>query len=179
MIDHAPALNVAEWDRLGARRRVVGIGGLDAHQIGIRVLGRVPIRLMSYKRSFRHLHTHVLCDEPPNGELEHDRDQVYAALRAGRCYIAVDSLAAARGFTFEAGGAPMGSELPAGPVTLEARTPRTAALRLIKDGKQIESTDGAALSHEVKEPGVYRIEALLHAHGKDRTWILSNPIYLR
>jgi len=179
VIDHAPPRNVADWDRLGARRRVVGIGGLDAHQIGIRVLGRVPIRLMSYARSFRHLRTHVLCDEPPSGSFEHDRDQVYAALRSGRCYMAVDSLAPARGFTFEAGGASMGSELPAEPVTLEAKAPRPASLRLVKDGIPIASTEAATLSHEVEEPGVYRIEARLHAHGRERTWILSNPIYLR
>jgi hypothetical protein len=179
VIDHPPPLNVAEWDRLGARRRVVGIGGLDAHQIGIRVLGRVPLRLMSYRRSFSHLHTHALCDELPNGDLEHDRDQVYSALRAGRCYIAVDSLAPSRGFTFEADGAPMGSELPAGPVTLSARTPQPASLRLLRDGKPIASASAVELSHAVSEPGVYRIEVHLHAHGRERTWILSNPIYLR
>ena len=29
------------------------------------------------------------------------------------------------------------------------------------------------------EPGVYRVEAYRDAHGRERTWILSNPIYLR
>ena len=38
------------------------LGGADAHQIGIRVGGRVPLRLMAYKRSFRHLRTHLLVD---------------------------------------------------------------------------------------------------------------------
>ena len=28
-------------------------------------------------------------------------------------------------------------------------------------------------------PGVYRVEAYRDAHGRERTWILSNPIYLR
>ena len=30
------------------------------------------------------------------------------------------------------------------------------------------------LEHEVEEPGVYRVEALRHARGHERTWILSN-----
>src|SRR5438093_5403475 len=44
-IEGPPELNVAEWERLCADRRVVGIGGLDAHQFGVRVAGRVPLRL--------------------------------------------------------------------------------------------------------------------------------------
>ena len=59
-LDHPPQRNLDEWDRLGRRRRCVGLGGADAHQIGIRIAGRVPVRLMAYKRSFRHLRTHLL-----------------------------------------------------------------------------------------------------------------------
>src|SRR3954463_1107848 len=180
MLDHPPARNVAEWDRLCQLRRVVGIAGIDAHQIGWRVRGRVPLRLMSYARSFRHLRTHVLCEEPLSGELEHDRDQVYSALRAGRCYMAVDSLAPSRGFSFHTdAGLPMGSEIPAAPITLQARTPRPAKLRLLKDGKELKSTGSAELDRRVEEPGVYRVEARISAYGRERTWILSNPIYLR
>jgi hypothetical protein len=183
-VDHPPESNLAEWDRLGARRKLVGIAGIDAHQIGVRVGNRVPLRLMSYARSFRHLHTHVLCEEPPNGDLEHDRDQVYSVLRAGRCYMAVDSLAPARGFQFQAETAtgeplPMGSETPAAPVTFRAHTPRPAALRLLRNGKELKSAQAAELEATAEEPGVYRVEARLKAYGKERTWILSNPIYLR
>src|SRR3954463_3226504 len=180
VIDHPPERNLAEWDRLCQLRRVVGIAGIDAHQIGVRVRGRVPLRLMSYARSFRHLRTHVLCEELPSGELDHDRDQVYSALRAGRCYMAVDSLAPSRGFSFHTdAGLPMGSEIPAAPITLQARTPRPAKLRLLKDGKELKSTGSAELDRRVEEPGVYRVEARISAYGRERTWILSNPIYLR
>ena len=179
-VDHPPEHNLAEWDRLGARRRLVGIAGIDAHQIGVRVRNHVPLRLMSYARSFRYLRTHVLCEELPSGELDHDRDQVYSALRVGRCYMAVDSLAPARGFSFHTdAGLPMGSEIPAAPITLQARTPRPAKLRLLRDGNELSSTNGAELDQRVEEPGVYRVEARLEAYGKERTWILSNPIYLR
>jgi hypothetical protein len=176
---HPPERNMRAWDELGRRRRVVGIGGLDAHQFGKRVGPFVPLRLMAYHRSFRFIRTHVLCAEAPTRELEHDRAQVYDALRSGRCYIAVDSVAPARGFRFDADDLPMGAEAPAGARTLHARVPAEARLRLLRDGRELATATGRALEHRVEEPGVYRVEARRRHKGRERTWILSNPIYLR
>jgi hypothetical protein len=169
VVDHPPALNMLEWDRMCSTRRVVAIGGLDAHQIGLRVGGHVPLRLMAYARSFRQLRTHVLCTGLVDGSLEHDRARVYDALREGRCYIAVDALAPARGFSFWASdGTVMGGEAAFAGQTLFASTPRPASLRLIRDGVPVTTWTA-------ERPGVYRVEARL----RERTWILSNPIYLR
>jgi hypothetical protein len=179
VLDHPPERNLRVWDELCRSRRVVAIGGLDAHQFGKRIGPFVPLRVMAYSRSFRFIRTHALCEEPPSGELEHDRAQVYGALRAGRCYIAVDSVAPARGFRFEADELAMGAEAPAGRRTLRAEVPLPARLRLLRDGVELASAEGTALEHEVEEPGVYRIEAYRRAKGRERTWILSNPIYLR
>jgi hypothetical protein len=176
---HPPARNLRAWDELCRERRVVALGGLDAHQFGKRIGNRVTLRLMSYRRSFRFVRTHVLCERAPRGELEHDREQVYAALREGRCYIAVDALAPPRGFAFGADDLPMGAEAPAARRRLRLRTPRPARLRLLRDGREIATAAGAELALEVDEPGVYRAEARLHARGRERTWILSNPIYMR
>jgi hypothetical protein len=38
---------------------------------------------------------------------------------------------------------------------------------------------GADWTWKADRPGVYRVEARLPYRGRDRTWILSNPIYLR
>ena len=185
VLDHPPELNMETWDRLCAARRTVAIGGLDAHQIGVRVAGRVPVRLMAYRRSFRQMRTHVLCEEMPTGELEHDRDQVYDALREGRCYIAVDALAPARGFSFWAEAPdgrvlPMGAEAPAGDWVLRASVPRPAQLRLRRDSNEVASALGGEVAHPAGgEAGVYRVTATLEHRGRDRTWIVSNPIYLR
>ena len=170
-----PPENLVEWDRACARRRVVALGGLDAHQVGKRVAGRVPLRLMSYARSFRFLRTHVLCGDEPTGDLAQDRDLVYEALGEGRCYIANDALAPARGFSFWGDGVLMGEERKAGERTLHVRLPRPAEVRLLRDGEQVAAATGATLDHEVKRAGSYRVEARLGS----RTWILSNPIYLR
>jgi hypothetical protein len=178
-----PERNLRGWDALLARRPVVAIGGVDAHQIGVRVAGRVPLRLMSYRRSFSHLRTHVLLDRPRRGEAATDRDAVYAALRAGRCYLAMDSFARANGFAFGTRGAdavPMGGESQwAEGQVLEARVPRPAELTLLRDGEPVARVDGTMLAHAVESPGTYRLEARLHAHGTWRTWIVSNPVYLR
>ena len=181
-IDHPPHRNLAEWDRLCARRRCVALGGVDAHQVGIRVRGRVPLRLMAYKRSFRFLRTHLLVRDRLSGDLEADRAAVFGALRDGHAYIAMDSVAPARGFRFWAEGAAelqMGDEGAAGSWTLRAVTPFSARIRLLCDGREVASASGDRLEHAAVDPGVYRVEAYRDAHGRERTWILSNPIYLR
>jgi hypothetical protein len=176
---HPPERNLRAWDGLCRTRRVVAIGGLDAHQFGKRVGPFVPLRVMSYHRSFRQIRTHLLCEKARTDDLEHDREQVYDALREGRCYIAVDAIAPARGFSFEADGLAMGAEAPAGRRTLRVRTPLPARLRLLRDGRAIAGGEGVALERDVEEPGAYRVEAYRLARGRERTWILSNPIYLR
>lgn len=182
-VTHPPAHNLREWDRLGAARRVVGIGGLDAHQFGVRVAGRT-VRLMSYRRSFEQLRTHVLLAGEPRGELEHDRELVFSALREGRCYIGFHAVGPATGFRFFAERSrgerlEMGGEASESGWTLHARLPRMADVRLLRGGEVVARADTQALVHEAEGPGVYRVEARLRSHGAERTWILSNPVYLR
>jgi hypothetical protein len=171
--------NVREWERLCAARRVVAIGGLDAHQFGIRIAGRVPLRAMSYRRAFKQLHTHVVCERAPTRELEHDRALVFDALREGRCYIAVDAIAPAAGFSFWADGAgvmPMGAERPFAPGwTAHARLPRAAHIRLLRDGEIVAEDQAAELHHPIERYGVHRMEASLGG----KPWIISNPLYFR
>ena len=115
VLDHPPERNMRALGRAVPDPAVVpAIGGLDAHQYGKRIGPFVPVRVMAYHRSFKLVRTHVLCEEAPARELEHDRALVYDALREGRCYIAVEAVAPARGFRFEAADVPMGGEAPAG-----------------------------------------------------------------
>lgn len=182
-LDGPPREHLAEWDRLCAGRRVPAIGGLDAHQSGLRIRGRV-LSPMAHERYFRLLRTHVLLDAPPTHELTADRDAVYDALRRGRCYLGADAIAPSSGFDFIARHAtgqiaPMGSEMAGGRWTLEATAPRDALLRLLRDGRPAAEAPGRSLRHEVDEPGAYRVEAWMDAGGRRRPWIISNPIYLR
>jgi hypothetical protein len=180
-----PEGNLREWDRLCQARRVVAVGGLDAHQFGLRIGGRVPLRLMGYKRSFKQLHTHVLVDGPPTHELEADRARVFHALREGRCYIANDQVADARGFAFwvdapatadASGVVRMGGQAAfERGYTLHVRLPQAAHTRVIRDGALAAQADAAQLDHSIELPGVYRVEAYL----RNRPWIFSNPLYMR
>lgn len=194
VIDHPPERNLAIWDQLTATRRVAALGGLDAHQVGLRVRDRVPLRLMAYERSFTYLRTHLLTKRPLTGKLEPDRAELFDALRAGRAYLAMDRLAPARGFRFWAERPDtrrkegrrvlnMGEEARYGraeqPWELRVRLPRPAHVRLLRDGRVVAEGRGLGLHHRAEGPGVYRVEATLPAHGRERTWIVSNPVYLR
>jgi hypothetical protein len=162
LVHGPPEENLRRWDELNRSRQVIGIGGIDAHQFGKRLPGGLVLRLMGYARSFRQLRTHVWTEELLSGDVLHDQAQVLDALRAGRCYIAVDHLARPAGFAFWADGD-----------GLHARVPRPASLRLVRDGEEVARADDAAsLDHAADAPGSYRVEARLGG----RVWILSNPL---
>ena len=74
----------------------------------------------------------------------------------------------------------MGDEIPLqGAVTLQAKFPSRAEIKLIKDGKCIKTLHGETFTHITNEPGVYRVEAYKRYLGKLRGWVFSNPIYIR
>jgi len=181
-LDGPPPHHLEQWDALCRARRVAAIGGLDAHQRGVRLRGRA-FSPMPNARYFKLLGTYALLREPPTGDGEADLAALYEALREGRCYLGVDGLAPAGGFDFRgtsgAAVALMGEEHPAGSWTLRATAPREAQLVVIRDGEEIADERGAELELEATEPGVYRVEARLTVDGREQRWILSNPIYLR
>jgi hypothetical protein len=178
---HPPRGNLHAWDALLAHRRTVAIGGLDAHQKGIRIRGRVRTP-MPNREWFRMLGTHLLLDSQPTGEPEADRDLAYAALRGGRCYVSRDSLADARGFDFWAESdrdrREMGDEVHGRHWTIRVRLPRAAGIRLIRDGEVVGHVEGDSLATPAASPGAYRVEAWLYSRGAWRTWILSNAIHV-
>lgn len=183
VLDHPPPENLAAWDALGAERRVPALAGLDAHQYGVRRGGRVLVSMMRYERTFALLRTHALLDAGPSGDGEADTAALIGALRAGRSFMARDSLADATGFRFGSadGALAMGDEAILGDgVDLLARAPRPCQLRLLCDGAAVASAaDATELRHRAISPGVYRVEACIEHRGRPRTWVLSNAIYLR
>lgn len=181
-LDGPPQLHLDIWDRLGATRRIAAIGGLDAHQNGVRIRDHA-VSPMGNTRYFRLLATYALCRNAPTGDGAADLREIYGALAEGRCYLSVDEFAPGRGFRFWAEGdgrrAEMGEEHPAGAWTLRAALPEPARIVLRRDGVAIADRTGAELAEDVTGPGVYRLEAWLHRRGRERPWIFSNPIYLR
>jgi hypothetical protein len=186
LIAHNPIpATMAKWNELLSEgRRVVAIGGSDAHalHLGIGPISRV---IFPYEFHFRGVNTHAILTAPLTGDSNADRKLIYEALGNGRAFVAYDLPASARGFRFTGQGhdktAYMGEEIPAkGGVTLQAKLPLAAELRLIKDGQVLKKWDRqTACTHITTEPGVYRIEAHRNYLGKKRGWIYSNPIYVR
>ena len=98
------------WDAWGLRpdpgrsrqpRRIVGIGGLDAHGLWVPfpILRFGFFQVLPAAFVFRTIRTHVLT-EPWTGQADADRARLYEALQAGRCSFSYDLLADATGFRF-------------------------------------------------------------------------------
>jgi hypothetical protein len=174
-----PAHHLRKWDALSSRRRVPAIGGLDGHQPGLRVRGRVHSPL-SHRRTFNLLRTHLLCERALTGDPEGDWCTVVAALRAGAAWLTCPCVAPARGARLWAERQDgriiaMGSEAPAGHSMLRVRLPRAAELRVIHDGALVRQAHGAEIDMQIGARGGYRVEARIDG----RLWLLSNPIHLR
>ncbi|MCX7852811.1 MAG: CehA/McbA family metallohydrolase [Anaerolineae bacterium] len=174
---------LAKWDELLQSRPTVAIGGSDAHAQTYR-LGPFRRRFLPYDYCFRAVNTHILTTTPFRRQVEHDRELVYEALAAGRCWIGYDMAGSTRGFRFTAAvdgrvfG--MGSVLPAGrAATFQVTLPAPAHIRLIRAGRGVVAEGlGRSLTHTTAEPGAYRVEAWKRWRGRPRGWVFSNPIYL-
>jgi PHP domain len=183
---HAPFPEaLRRWDELLSEgRKVVAIGGSDAHAIPIR-LGPLHKTLFPYEFHFRCINTHVFIPSALTGDVKTDRRLILEALAGGRAFIGYDLPASTRGFRFSAQGkdstAWMGEEISSrNGVTLQIRLPLPTECRLVRDGKVIKSWQNReTCTHITTEPGAYRVEAYIEYKGRRRGWIFSNPIYVK
>lgn len=178
------ARTLAFWDDLCMERRVVGIGGSDAHGVGYR-LGPFSFRVLSYPFLLTTVNVHILVDQPMPGVFDEAKRLVYEAIREGRLFIAHDGLAPARGFRFgflahDGPGLTMGEEGLFREGEFLVELPREAEIRLIRNGGVKAVKSGRDAVFQVTEKGVYRVEAYLKRRLRGRyPWIYTNPIYLR
>lgn len=179
-----PPGTLSRWDQLlAAGRRVVAIGGADGHAMPVR---KGPLRrvVFPYEFLFRAVNTHILTDRPLTGAAEDDRQLLFAALRRGCCFVGYDLPTSTRGFRFRAtsdrGEALMGDEIRVGfGTTFQIFAPRRCRIHLLCDGEVVQSwQDADQVAHTTDRPGAYRVEAYLSFEGEERTWVLSNPIYV-
>jgi hypothetical protein len=175
---------LALWDRLlGSDRKVVAIGGADAHA-NLYSLGPLKRTIFPYEYLFRAVNTHLLLNAPLAPDFVSAKAQVLDALRAGHGFVAYDLAGSSRGFRFTAFGrgesVSMGEEIRLeGPVMLRVASPHPADLRLLENGQQVARVRGRELTYEVTQPGVYRVEAYRRFRFKRRGWVFTNPIYVR
>lgn len=164
---------LAKWDQLTAGGNpVVGIGSVDAHGIGL-----------SYRRLFRRLRTHIITRSAFTGRLDVDCKIVYGALARGNCFFCNDILADATGFEFYAQSkntrAIAGEAVPfTNDLELQLVFPRKCRFRIMASGQNVLETSGTGTSFKAKEPGTYRVEALIPTMLGLKPWLYSNPIYV-
>ncbi|MEW6664313.1 MAG: CehA/McbA family metallohydrolase [Thermodesulfobacteriota bacterium] len=172
------------WDTLCRSRKVVAVGGSDAHGSSLR-WGPLRLRPLTYGCLLNTINVHVLLRRVLSGDLQQAKQEIYGAMREGRLFVAHDGLRSARGFRFSyvSGDVNLvtGEEAPfPGDGEIRVHLPNAGEIRLMRDGMLLRSWRAKDVSYRVEEKGVYRVEAYLKVPFFGwRPWIFSNPVYLR
>jgi len=173
------------WDNLNQKRKVVGIGGIDAHAHKVNLLGFFEVEVFPYKVLFKSVRTHILTEkklEAKKGKKSHSIEEekkiVYSALAHGRSFVSNNYRADAKGFRFFAQNSEgifhMGDTI-AKPrkVRLKVILPNLSAkIILIRNGESIDEIENTEAEFIINSKGNYRVEVLLDNY----PWIYSNPI---
>lgn len=180
-----PIETIKKWDEVNLKRKVTGIGGVDAHAHKINVMGLYETEIFPYKVLFKSIRTNVLLKSKlnpgVNETIEYDKRQIIEALAEGRCYIANYYHGETKGFRFYAryGGNiyTMGDVIELRKsvetkVLFEVLLPKVTLIKLIKNGIDVHSIQSEKAVWETDEPGNYRVEVWLG----DRAWIFTNHI---
>jgi hypothetical protein len=184
-----PADALYKWDQITSRRRVSATAGNDAHaNIGISVVDSsgksiLGLQLDPYSTSFHLVRMHVLV--PRDREL--NPTTLLEALKQGHSFIGFDIFGDTSGFRFEvetSGDTKIqGDEILFRSGTkLKVEIPLPARIVIFKEGQILADETGLFKKElELKEKGIYRVEAYLPQLGAVGTkpWIISNPIYVR
>ncbi|NWF90743.1 MAG: PHP domain-containing protein [Ignavibacteriaceae bacterium] len=171
------------WDELNLKHKIVGIGGVDAHAHKYNLLGFLEVEIFPYKVLFKSIRTHILTSEEikkgkTEEAVEKAKKQLYSALAYGSCFIANDYHGDSTGFKFFAESEKkifnMGDKIAkyAG-VKLRIEIPNhKAEIKLIRNGRVIDSWENQEVMVNVNSKGIYRVEVYLNG----KAWIYSNHI---
>lgn len=173
------------WDEISIKRKVVGIGGVDAHAHKVNMLGFFEVEVFPYKVLFKSVRTHILTPETlPRGEegnVEEAKRIIYGALREGRCFVSNSYHGDASKFRFfgtgPGGEFQMGDSVPFDlNLRLWVNLPKgQGEIKLIRNGEIIGENEDFEGGFRVREEGVYRVEV----HLNNNAWIFSNHIRIQ
>jgi hypothetical protein len=172
-----------KWDEANRLRRVVGIGGVDAHGHIYRLWGFFQVTIFRYKVLLKTIRTHIVTERALAGEggaYQPDIQNLYSNMFACHCFVSNYYIGDARGFRFWAENdhnkVIVGDELKFDKYThLHVNLPLPAQIHLIRDGKKIAVQKGQQLVFEASGPGLYRVEV----YSFNRPWIFSNHIRIK
>lgn len=178
-----PKETLKVWDQLNIKRKVVGIGGVDAHAHKMNLLGFFEVEIFPYKVLFKSIRTHVFTKvklEPSDKkeDLLKAKEILYKSLEEGRCFISNYYHGDATGFRFFAEKDSkiyqMGESIPNSKSNkLRVLLPNIGAtIKLIRNGELIDTIDGVDADFRIDQKGAYRVEVYLN----NNAWIFSNHI---
>ncbi len=182
-INSPPKETLDVWDKLNLKRKVVGIGGVDAHAHKVNLLGFFEVEVFPYKVLFKSIRTHIFTELKINpseskSDLLNAKTILYKSLKEGRCFISNYYHGDATGFRFFAENDgkiyQMGDNLPQSKKTkLRVLLPNIGAtINLIRNGELIDTVDGVDADFRIDKKGAYRVEVYLN----NNAWIFSNHI---
>jgi hypothetical protein len=182
-INAPPTETLELWDKLSLDRKVVGIGGVDAHAHKVNLLGFFEVEVFPYKVLFKSIRTHILTDTKiekgdDTSAFTEAKNVIYNALENGNCFVSNFYRADASGFRFYAEDAKkiyqMGETLNFdSKIKMKVILPNLSAnIHLIRNGKLYDSIDSFEAEFRISEPGSYRVEVYLDK----KAWIFSNHI---
>ncbi|UCC81226.1 MAG: PHP domain-containing protein [Candidatus Zixiibacteriota bacterium] len=165
-----------KWDEIAKTRPVAGIGSADVHAHIYRK-GLIRLTIFPYKVQFRSIRTHLLLDQPLKKDITSAKEQIFNAIRKCGVFVSNFRWGDARGFQFFARRKNriyrIGETVDfSNELTLNVHSPRTADIRLIKDGRPVLIQVGSRFEIAVESPGIYRVELYINKKG----WIYSNHI---
>lgn len=165
-----------KWDELNLKRKVCGIGAIDAHAHPYK-LGPLKLTIFPYEVQFKSIRTHLVLDQPLSSDFEKGKAQVFSALLNCNVFASNHRRGDASGFLFFAKGkkcfARIGEEINLAELPeLIVKTPAKAEIRVIHNGNLIIKAEGKELVYRPEEKGIYRVEAFKG----DKGWIFSNHI---
>jgi hypothetical protein len=180
-----PQETLKVWDEVSMKRKVVGVGGVDAHAHKVNMLGFFEVEVFPYKVLFKSIRTHILTGEKiaisDSKEMENSKRIIYGALREGRCFVSNYYHGDASSFRFYAKRGEteyqMGDSFPfSSDISLKVEVPENGAvIKLFKNGSKTKEIQGTKAAFEADTPGIYRVEVYLN----NNAWIFSNHIRIQ
>jgi hypothetical protein len=181
-IEQPPKETLQKWDELSQTRKVVGIGGVDAHAHKVNVFGFLEMEVFPYKVLFKSIRTHIFTEKKisSSGSLNvaETKAQILKSLSDGKCFVANDSLEESKGFRFF--GRDSQKSYQMGDTAVLSDTLKLIVILpgivgniiLIKNGDIVSEAENTEAEFRVKISGVYRVEVKLN----NKSWIYSNHI---
>lgn len=177
-------ITLKTWDDLNMKRKVVAIGGIDAHAHKHNVMG-FEFEIFAYKILFKSIRTHVFVDKEirkgDNENFKNDRKQITDALGKGKSFIVNNYYGSGRGFRFFAeydgkqytlGDEILFDKSKNKKIIFRTMFPTEAKIKMIHNGKCADELTGLDCIWDSDEAGTYRVEGWKN----DKGWIFSNHI---